>query len=107
MSEDKVTHQKGQATEVNQSTPAENSPERPPVVPETPKFVRRVWAAWSVNKNKIGALSFMLAGLVLLVAGATYLSSQQAGTNNSNPSTQLIIVQLNDIYRLDAVRAGK
>jgi 5'-nucleotidase len=44
---------------------------------------------------------------VLLVAGVLYLSSQDGSLNDSNPSPQLIIVQLNDIYRLDAVRAGK
>jgi len=48
----------------------------------------------------------LLVGFVLLIALALYLGSG-ASTRASRPSTELIVVQLNDIYRLDAVRAGK
>src|ERR1041385_1769629 len=95
-------------TKEDQQSAAKNGADVPPAPPETPKTRReRVTEFWLSFRNKIGILGFMLALLVLLIAGATYLSSQRAGTNNSNPSPQLIIVQLNDIYRLDAVRAGK
>src|SRR3989442_2256638 len=104
MSEDPASTYNDKPTESNQSKPAETSP-------PAPAKPRKPVTAWSDPLKrfggKIGTLNFLLLGLVLLVAGAIYLSSQQAGTNNSNPSPQLIIVQLNDIYRLDAVRAGK
>src|SRR6266542_372336 len=104
MSDDRASNHKEKPTESNQSKPAETSPS----VPAEP---RKPVTAWSEPLKrfggKIGTLSFLLLGLVLLGAGAIYLSSQQARTNNSNSSPQLIIVQLNDIYRLDAVRAGK
>jgi 5'-nucleotidase len=107
MSEEKTPPPNGPTKEDQQSA-ANTGADVPPAAPETRKTLRQKLAArWVSFKNKIGILGFMLAGLMLLVAGAVYLSSQPAGTNNSNPSPQLIIVQLNDIYRLDAVRAGK
>ncbi len=96
MSDDRASNHKDKPTESNQSKPAETSPS----VPAEP---RKPVTAWSEPLKrfggKIGTLSFLLLGLVLLGAGAIYLSSQQARTNNSNSSPQLIIVQLNDIYR--------
>lgn len=104
MSEDKATHQQDKATGLNKSTPPKDKAEHPSAVTETPKPKTGVWERL---QTKIGTLNLLLVLLVFLVVGAVYLSSQQAGANNANPSTQLIIVQLNDIYRLDAVRAGK
>ena len=101
MSDHPADNQKDKPTEANESTSAETSPESPTPSPKTPKPAREGWAA------RIGTLNFLLLLLVLLVVGALYLSSRDVPPNDSNPSTQLIIVQLNDIYRLDAVRAGK
>lgn len=56
--------------------------------------------------SRVGPSGFLLMGLVLLVVLAFYLGSRQ-DVNDSKPTTQLIVVQLNDIYRLDAVRAAK
>lgn len=110
MSDDPAAKQ-NKPTESNQAKPTETSPETLTPSPETPKPVRRSLAVWwgrlQEFKSRIGTLGYLLLGLVLVVAVALYLSSQDVPPNDSNPSTQLIIVQLNDIYRLDAVRAGK
>lgn len=46
--------------------------------------------------------------LVLIgVAGLFYLSQRHVERNDPNPPTQLIVVQLNDVYRLASVRNGK
>src|SRR5690349_518557 len=50
---------------------------------------------------------FLLIGFALLVGLALYLDRRQPRANAAKPTTELIVVQLNDIYRLDAVRAGK
>ena len=59
------------------------------------------------SASKINLLNVLLVGVVLLVAVALYLGSRSGPAEASKPSTELVIVQLNDIYRLDAVRAGK
>lgn len=62
---------------------------------------------------KLGTLGLIWAGQVLVLLMAigvivlVYRISSTSIANESSSSTQLIIVQLNDIYRLDAVRAGK
>ncbi|MEK6280368.1 MAG: 5'-nucleotidase C-terminal domain-containing protein [Acidobacteriota bacterium] len=107
MSDDPTSNQKDKPTESNQPNPTETSSTPPP----SPAEPRQPVTAWSdrlkLFGSKIGTLNFLLLGLVLSVALAVYLSSRDVPSNDSNPSTQLIIVQLNDIYRLDAVRAGK
>lgn len=57
--------------------------------------------------SKVGVSGWLLVALVVLVLLAIYLGWRQTPPATSKPSTQLIVVQLNDIYRLDAVRAGK
>lgn len=57
--------------------------------------------------SQVGASALLFAVLVSLIIVAFYLGSRQTPENASKPVTQLIIIQLNDIYRLDAVRAGK
>jgi 5'-nucleotidase len=59
------------------------------------------------ESQKLGGLFVLLFGLVLIVALALVLGWRRDSQVIPNPSTELIIVQLNDIYRLDAVRAGK
>jgi len=54
-----------------------------------------------------GIVGYLLAALVLLVVLALVLGWLKDSQITANPSTELIIIQLNDIYRLDAVRAGK
>jgi 2',3'-cyclic-nucleotide 2'-phosphodiesterase (5'-nucleotidase family) len=105
MSKDKAAHDQDKATGLAQTPPPEKNAEQP--APQTRKSEPRFWGKLQTFKRKIGTLNFLLFGLVVLVGGAVYLRLQQAETNTSNPSTQLIIVQLNDIYRLDSVRAGK
>jgi 5'-nucleotidase/UDP-sugar diphosphatase len=107
MSKDKTAHRQDKASELDKSTPPKDNGEHPPPVTETPKPRRGVWERLQTFREQIGTLNLLLVLLVFLVVAAVYLSSRQAGTNGPNPSTQLIIVQLNDIYRLDAVRAGK
>lgn len=106
MSDDPASNHKDKPSESNQSNPAEATPTDSPTRAEP----RRPVTTWPDRLKrfgiKIGTLNFLLLGFVLLVAGAVYLNSR-AFPNVSNPPTQLIIVQLNDIYRLDAVRAGK
>ncbi|HKR14902.1 MAG TPA: bifunctional UDP-sugar hydrolase/5'-nucleotidase [Pyrinomonadaceae bacterium] len=63
--------------------------------------------------HKLGTLGLVWLGQVLILILAlavivfVYRISSTSLANDSSPSTELIIVQLNDIYRLDAVRAGK
>lgn len=45
--------------------------------------------------------------VVLLLAGAFYLKSTHVPPVDPHSTTELIVVQLNDVYRLDAVRDGK
>jgi 2',3'-cyclic-nucleotide 2'-phosphodiesterase (5'-nucleotidase family) len=77
---------------------------QPPPVPDESK-PRQQPVSWR-SLIKINTLNVLLVGFVLLVALALYLGSQPASADASKPSTELIVVQLNDIYRLDAVRAG-
>ena len=106
MSDDPASNQKDKPTDSSQSKLTETSPTPPPA----PAVLRQPVTARSDRLkrfgDKIGTLNFLLLGFVLLVAGAVYLNSR-ASRNDSNRPTQLIIVQLNDVYRLDAVRAGK
>ena len=82
-------------------TPNNNqAPNKPRTVDDSPKKAKSF-------TSKIGVSGFLLAGLVILVILAFILGWCQTSANESKPVTELIIVQLNDIYRLDAVRAGK
>jgi 5'-nucleotidase len=67
---------------------------------------RRPTISWQ-SASKMNLLNVLLISVVLLVAVALYLGSRTGSAETSKPSTELVIVQLNDIYRLDAVRAGK
>lgn len=49
----------------------------------------------------------ILTLLVVSVVGALYLEHRHTPSDDPNPPTRLIIVQLNDTYRLDAVRDRK
>lgn len=49
----------------------------------------------------------VLALLALAVIGALYLRMRHVPPDDPDPRTELILVQLNDTYRLDAVRDGK
>lgn len=59
------------------------------------------------ESKKLAWLFALLFGLVLIVALALSLGWQRDSQITPKPSTEAIIVQLNDIYRLDSVRAGK
>lgn len=90
MPDDPAVNQNENPTEASQSTPDAPSSEKPaPLI------------------KKISVAGFLLAGLMLLVILAVYMGWRQPSENTAKPKTQLIVVQLNDIYRLDAVRAGK
>lgn len=106
MSDDPASNQKDKPTESDQPKPAETNPTSPPAPAEPRQTVTARPGRLKQFGNKIGMLNFLLLGFVLLVAGAVYLNSR-ASAKDSDPPPQLIIVQLNDIYRLDAVRAGK
>jgi 2',3'-cyclic-nucleotide 2'-phosphodiesterase (5'-nucleotidase family) len=83
------------------------NPNDKPIEPGHPKSNTRGAEKLTPFTSKIGVLDFLLGGLVLLVILNLYLGSRQISANTSKPTAQLIIIQLNDIYRLDAVRAGK
>ena len=110
MSDDPPAPQKDKPTAANPSSSTQpNSGSPPPPAKDAQPILRRL-AAWSHRlrgSRKLGALSWLLLVLVVFVAGALYLSWTSVPASDRNPSPQLIIVQLNDIYRLDAVRAGK
>jgi 5'-nucleotidase len=88
---------------INKTEKSSQSNEPPPV-PDNPKR-RRLVIIWQ-SLRKMSVLNFLLAGFVLLIALALYLGSGSVSADAPKPSTELIVVQLNDIYRLDAVRAG-
>jgi 5'-nucleotidase len=69
--------------------------------------VRNAFAALKTFLTSFRYSSFLWLGVLLLVIGAVYLSSRPVDSSDIKPSTQLIVLQLNDIYRLDSVRAGK
>jgi len=87
--------------------PTEASPQHPTPIPEPAVGPLQLQNGLRKLGNKAGTIGYLLMGLVFLVAVALYLNWQGVPSNDSNPSTELIIVQINDIYRLDAVRAGK
>jgi 5'-nucleotidase len=107
MSHNPAPDPKDKATKSQQSKLTE-SPEN---APKTQAVEPRGLAAWLDRfrnlKSKIDTLRLLMLVLMLLVVGVLYLSWPQIPRNDSNTSPELIIVQLNDIYRLDAVRAGK
>jgi len=92
--------------------PAVNQNNKPiePNLP-APKSPGSKWPAlskWLVSfRERIGIAWFLLIGFALLVILALYLDWRQPPKNTAKPRTEVIVVQLNDIYRLDAVRAGK
>jgi 5'-nucleotidase len=106
MSDDPTSNQKDKPPHPKQSRPTETSSISPPS-PAEPRQPVTGLDRLKLFSSKVGTLNLLLLGLVLSVLLAVYLSSRDVPSNDSNPSTQLIIVQLNDIYRLDAVRAGK
>jgi len=106
MPEDPAAHQQNKLAESNQSVPAEPNPQAPDAPPPKPPWHRR-FAVVSRQLGRVGILNYLLFGLVVIVTGILYLHFQNSPPNNTNVPPQLIIVQLNDIYRLDAVRAGK
>lgn len=53
----------------------------------------------------LGRLFFVILAL-LAIAGTLFLQWRHTPVANPKPPTELIVVQLNDIYRLDAVRNG-
>lgn len=109
MSDDPAAPEKDKPTAANPSSTKPHA-ESPPPAAEDPRPARRRLAAWSHRLRglrNIGALGWLLFVLVLFVGGALYLSWTSVPSNDRSPSTELIIVQLNDIYRIDAVRAGK
>jgi 2',3'-cyclic-nucleotide 2'-phosphodiesterase (5'-nucleotidase family) len=48
-----------------------------------------------------------IAVLLFTLLGAFYLQRRHVPPDDPNPPVELIVVQLNDVYRLDAVREGK
>lgn len=109
MSDDPAAPRKNKPTAANPPSSTQSHSESPPPAAEDPRPVSRWAARWHRLRGlrNIGALGLLLLVLVLFVAVALYLSWTSVPANDRNPSTELIIVQLNDIYRLDAVRAGK
>ena len=102
MPDDPAVNQNNKLIKASQPTPNTSSSEPPaPFRKSAPLkkpvlFIKRIGIAW-----------FLLTGFVLLVILAVYMDRRQPPANTAKPKTELIVVQLNDIYRLDAVRAGK
>src|SRR5215203_3451196 len=107
MSDHPASNQKDKLTKPTQSKPAETNPKSQAPLPGALDRMRGRSGRLQSFNRKVGTLNYLLLGLVILVVGVFYLIFKYVPPDNSNPSTQLIIVQLNDIYRLDAVRAGK
>lgn len=49
----------------------------------------------------------LVVAVALLVTGALYLRRKHVPRDDTTVKTELIVLQLNDVYRLDAVRDGK
>lgn len=66
---------------------------------------RKDW--WLGLKNSFGKIGILIVILITLVAGSLYLTPPQGSVNDADPTVRLIVIQLNDVYRLDTVRSGK
>ena len=95
MPDDPAVNQNNKPIEANQPT-LNTSSKKPAPLRKLVPFIKR-----------IGTAGFLLIGFTLLVIVAVYKGWRQPPANTTKPKTELIVVQLNDIYRLDSVRAGK
>ena len=98
------------AAQPDQSQPKKEMPEDhdsqdQPTTPESPATSSSQPAPSSPVFSHIHYAVLILS--ILLVAGFVYLRRQHTPRPSGNQPTELIVVQLNDIYRLDAVRNGK
>jgi 5'-nucleotidase/UDP-sugar diphosphatase len=96
MPDDPDVHQNNKPIEPNPPAPKPARPKGAALLKWLASFTGRIGITW-----------FLLLGFALLVGVALYLDWRQPRANTAKPTTELIVVQLNDIYRLDAVRAGK
>jgi 5'-nucleotidase len=103
MSQDRAEDQQGKGPDKVASPRQPESPPPPNKTNDAPR--RKDW--WPSLKNNFGAMGVLILVLIGLVAGSLYLTPQLGPSTDAEPAVRLIVIQLNDIYRLDTVRSGK